>query len=597
VAAVWLTKGVHAPLGGSNRWLYDTVPGFWLLRDPAKVGLVLMLVLSLLTAIAIARLVDISRVLGATAAALVVAGVVAYAHPFLTGEVVPDERPLLPSAHVRVPDEWHAAAAFVDDARAPGKVLVLPQLEYYQAPTTWGYYGASFLHRLFERPVIEVRPGGYSENQVVAELVRTLETDLLARRDTAVPLLKALGARYVLLRRDLDTTFPDRPVTAPDVLALRLREVPTLRRLRSFGVVDVYENASVDSAEVYAATPFTERADDARGRARLLAAAAGTAGIRAGTAPRAVASADLRLVPVAPGRHAVTATPHGDATTVSIEPRNRDGAAGGRLVRLPRVESPFRLVVGDLRLRMGERARTVRRSVGGSSRRASAASFPNAAIGPAALRTLGDCNRYDERGLRQVGIAARLERTPSPTLRLRARDHAACVTIPIAGVSAPDRLRIRLEYRGVRGEPPRICLWQDGPDRCAPLPALDASPGWHRLDVTLAPRGDATSTRLFLYADGAGGRLTETAYRNLSVSPAGEPMPVGVVPITPRPEIRYRRIAPDELRVHVRSAKEPFLLVAAETFAPGWKLERSGGGGSSVEHVRVNGYANGWLIP
>ena len=56
VLAIWVMKGLHDPLAGTNRWLYDHMPGFWLLRDPAKTGLVLALVFALLAAIGISRL-------------------------------------------------------------------------------------------------------------------------------------------------------------------------------------------------------------------------------------------------------------------------------------------------------------------------------------------------------------------------------------------------------------------------------------------------------------------------------------------------------------------------------------------------------------
>ena len=161
VLAIWVMKGLHDPLAGINRWLYDAVPGFWLLRDPAKAGLVLALVFALLIALGIAALAERSRSAGTAAAVFVVAAAALYAHPLLTGAVVPSERPLLPSAHVRVPAGWEATAAYLESRPANGKVVVLPRLDYYQTPTTWGYYGASFLHSLIDRPVIEPVPAAY----------------------------------------------------------------------------------------------------------------------------------------------------------------------------------------------------------------------------------------------------------------------------------------------------------------------------------------------------------------------------------------------------------------------------------------------------
>jgi hypothetical protein len=43
--------------------------------------------------------------------------------------------------------------------------------------------------------------------------------------------------------------------------------------------------------------------------------------------------------------------------------------------------------------------------------------------------------------------------------------------------------------------------------------------------------------------------------------------------------------------------RRPFLLVAAETYAPGWRVEAKGRSSNGVEHLPVNGYANGWRIP
>jgi hypothetical protein len=61
--------------------------------------------------------------------------------------------------------------------------------------------------------------------------------------------------------------------------------------------------------------------------------------------------------------------------------------------------------------------------------------------------------------------------------------------------------------------------------------------------------------------------------------------------------VSYRRVSPSEFRAHIVNAGHPFVLVAAETYAPGWRVEAKGRSSDGVEHLRVNGYANGWRIP
>src|SRR5947199_4458554 len=128
---------------------------------------------------------------------MIVAAVVAYGHPLLTGRMIANKRPLLPPAHVRLPWAWRQAAAYVDARPEQGKAVVLPELDYYQAPTTWGYYGASFFHQVFRRPVIEPLAAGYYSDPVVAGLVGELQQELLDRRRDIRPVLRALGARFV----------------------------------------------------------------------------------------------------------------------------------------------------------------------------------------------------------------------------------------------------------------------------------------------------------------------------------------------------------------------------------------------------------------
>ena len=90
--------------------------------------------------------------------------------PLLTGVVVPDSRPSLPPAHVRVPDYWPAMAQFTDSLPVQGAVLVMPPDDFYQMSYRWGYYGNDgFIADLFKRPVLV--PNGQSYFPTSTELV------------------------------------------------------------------------------------------------------------------------------------------------------------------------------------------------------------------------------------------------------------------------------------------------------------------------------------------------------------------------------------------------------------------------------------------
>jgi arabinofuranan 3-O-arabinosyltransferase len=602
VASIWLLKGLHAPFSASNLWLYDHVPGLWLFRDPAKIRLVLVLVLALLAGIAVLETQRLSRPAAIAVAVAIVGGTAASAYPLLTGAVVADKRPLLPSAHVVVPASWYRAASYLDSSPRQGKVVVLPRLDYYQAPTTWGYYGTSFLHQLIRRPVVEPLPGGYFAPRSVTALVDSLQENILLRGDVT-DVLQTLGARYVLLRRDLDLTFPGRSFVAPSRLARALRGVPELRHVRSFGFVDLYEARGVSNPEVYPATPIVhDAAANTSSLFRTLRLGAMTALVSSTSdgALSEVARGTVRLTPRFQGVAALTAEQTGRNTIVRID-RRPSQPHHRTVLRFPSVPYPLQLIVGGERPIVRRADRTTVLSTLTSSpplyrfpRTAPADAIP---FRSSAVRNVGDCNHYDDRNANEVGLQAELvKRGDAPTIRLAARDHAACIAMPI--VSQPQvPFLLRLEYRTVAGAPARVCVWEEKPQRCATLPPLDAEPGWHELKAVVRAARGTRNLYLFLYADGGGDTMTITEYRRLSIKLGRAHDAVAVAPAVSLPRVSYRRVAPYEFKAHVTNARRPFLLVAAETYAPGWRIEASGRSSEGVAHIRVNGYANGWRIP
>jgi hypothetical protein len=586
---VWVMKGLHPPLSGTNRWLYEHVPGFWLLREPTKAALLLVLVYALLAALAVERLRTLSRPLAFGVAAALVSGTAAYAHALLSGAVVPSHRPLLPSAHVRMPKGWEDVARYVDTAARPGKVVVLPRLDYYQAETEWGYYGTTFLHQLIHRPVIDAPlPGGYYRDPIVPELITRLETRIVMRSGGVRTLLQALGARYILLRRDL-VTNAGRSFISPRLLARRLRDNRDVRLIRSFGIADLYGAERMRNAEVYPAIPVVEDA--------------------AANTPRVHSAVDVgaEAVVVRPdARDLLRGVPQGEVGTLALARRTPQEVAE-ELARADVLHPATRRSAGSgVSLRAGWSSLVLPHTRLDPRRRLPALADARAGpffeqrrvpLTPELARRVGDCHKSDGRTLREAGITAHVEGSgPGAIMRLGSRDHSACVTIDLGDRRPPSSLRLRISYRSVRGNPARVCVWQEGSDRCARSRPLRASRGWQHLTSIVPVAPSTRSLHLFLYADG-GGRTTITEYRSITLAPSRPTVGVAVMPIVRLPAVSYRRVSPSEIRVHVARARTPFLLVAAETYAGGWRLAVDGKGSKGVTHVRVNGYANGWRIP
>jgi arabinofuranan 3-O-arabinosyltransferase len=795
LVAVWLSAGLGAPVSSINRWLYDYLPGYWLFRDPGKLLLLVLLPLAVLGGLGVHRLSTAHRASISTSvlALGLVAGALAYVYPLFTGEVIPDERPLLPSAHVAVPQVWRQAAAALNAQPDSGKVLVLPRSDYYQVPTTWGYYGASFAGTMIRRPVFEAQGGGYFRPAPgVASYEESVERDLSkGHAFSAERKLAALGVRHILLRRDIDTRFPNRRFADPLALRRSLTRAPGLRKVRSFGPLDLFRVEGAFGDEVYGSTPIfyagssdglaaalsssqkraaliTGESDQrslidsgmhiarvirlenekvrrvavrrqqgavavrltdpfriSEGRRtlssvpaeRIAAPAAtgtpvvvtagsaifqlrrlssqwiglGQVSLREGQAvgiwhlaasnrvrlrgPRRVADCNaidnrarvaLGLAAAVVGSEqptlALSARAHSacvtfplargripDVYTIRFRYRQAQGnppraclwqAGVDRCAPAPELRPSLkwrtfeatvrpdpritgltlflyadgqgrgpRTVSEYQRIRV-ERYELVRKSSYSAGQALREGPFPGGGISikrplvspPLDLRkagAVGDCNDHDQRKPSELGLAARvLFRSGRPTVRLAAREHSACVNYGITpfdpGVSA---YRVRFEYRRLSGTSPRACLWQQGPDRCATFSDLPSDGRWRVLDETVRLEQNVRGLDLFLYADGNGDGRTVTEYRDVHVEPVGSVAFLGLPSRRPLPRISARREAPWKFHVRVAGSRAPFLLATSEAYAPGWKLSADGRNASELPHVRVNGYANGWLVP
>ena len=163
-------------------------------------------------ALLVPRVTGRSRVwLVRVTATMALAGIV-YPYPLWSGAVMPDHRSGLPAAYVRLPAAWTSVAGFINHQPVSGKVLILPLNDFYEMPTTWGYYGVDLIPRsLLARPTIQGLPGSYYVDlPAFRSLTSSVQSALLSGDRLAVPrLLDALGVRFIVVRRDIDLSYFD----------------------------------------------------------------------------------------------------------------------------------------------------------------------------------------------------------------------------------------------------------------------------------------------------------------------------------------------------------------------------------------------------
>jgi arabinofuranan 3-O-arabinosyltransferase len=573
---VFLAKGLRPPLNQINLFLYLHAPGFWLFREPmSKLGQLLISFFGVLLAIGVEgtlrrlrasarfRLPGWPRRFAYAGSVTPLLLVLAYPYPLYTGGVMPDERPTQPSTHVRVPQEWWDMASHIDADPRPGKVLVLPLDDYYQMPTTWGFFGVdSIANLLVQHPVVQPKPDGYfGDVPGFAADVRAVEAALLAGDLTPVPrLLDAIGVSRVIVRHDLVRGLPNRYFADDRVLGAAMAKVPG-GRLDVDGMLQLWSfNDGVSpTVRTY------DRVLDAPGRPDAGAAVIGTVDTRTAIAARPLRAPaatspqvdDTAVVTRDVVHWPVPAVDSGDpVTTVDVAAGRYTLAQRARAaaVLTPRLDTPNRrLVLRDptavtvdgrpvsrrpdltvplpagreiVALRTGNR--TVSLDTPGAP-----ATVP---VGAATELTLlakarqpadvtdyapvFDCNNYEPRPWSELGLTQTITDTPQGrTVRLSAADHAACTKVVVRDTKPGAIYRVRLEYRHITGARPQICLWQAGTSGCelSSRPVLDDR--WTAYEQVVTMDGIADELQVILHAD-VGERLrpkTVTEYRGLRI--------------------------------------------------------------------------------
>jgi arabinofuranan 3-O-arabinosyltransferase len=432
--------------------------------------------------------------------------------PLYTGVVVPDSRPGLPPVHVRMPGYWPEMARFVDALPIQGALLAMPPDDFYQMPYKWGYYGTdTFVVDMFRRPVLLPNAQGYSPASSQLAGAVDLTAQSIVRHDwrQTENLVRALNAPLVLVRGDIDSSFPNRSILDPNDLAAALSAVPNFVLIRQAGPLRLFS--------LVGATKDTE--------------------IGAPFVTTNSATPDLRLLPLVPlNAGLVTHESLQGLANLAEAPQLELWSAGpGELIWRPKSISGSKYEVAELASGTtvslsGSRDRTVDFSSAkilyqpDSPNNAVTVSLPtrsaisNGDFSGGLWGPVGDCNEVNPAG---ANINATLIPNAAPggfsAMQLSASNDSACEFQSLAWRGGP--LVLSLLSHSVRGAAPRVCLWEFGPNHCAPLAAIPDRSGWVTYRASVTPDAGTTAISLYLYADAAAiGVRTVSDYANVRVA-------------------------------------------------------------------------------
>lgn len=577
---IFLSSGTNPPGNVVFNPLY-ALPFGWLLREPGRFLMVVALAYAVLIAVVVDALPSLWRtsvltrsgsrwwqMSRALVAPIALATALCLGFPLFTGAVVPDSRPLLPSSHVRVPGYWAEMAQFVDSLPTKGTLLVMPPDDFYQMPYTWGYYGTDgFIADLFKRPVLVPNGQGYlpASNQLL-DSVNLIARSIVARdwRETEA-LAKVLDTPLLLVRRDIQSSFPGRSIADANDLATALTESPEFVLIRTYGPLELFA--------VTVAMPESEHVSS--------------------FATTASPAPDLRLLSLLPDETVlITSRPQSGVENVVQAPPlqlwqySQDGVdwraatppgssysiaeLGSRTVVSLDHSGTYQLGRSGTRITYAANS-AVTVSVPGQPAIANG-DFASGLWGP-----VGDCNNaLGSRAQPYLHAIVVPSGVPGsfPVLRLSASVDSACESQRM--VWNGGSLLLSVMVHQVSGTPPRLCLWEVGPQKCASLPSLPEAKGWSVYQASVTPDAGATALDLVLYADeppaGAGTTITEYAH----------------VRATEVPDL----LGVDLLASPVSSNALPARLIVSHTsYSTHWQ------GPAGAEHVIADGLLNAWLTP
>jgi len=586
-SSAWLLIFISTGTNSPGNLLFDrlyALPFGWLLREPGRFLMAAALAYALLISLSVDAICEnlprwrllavptVSRLVQTFAAAGTIALLLVPGFPLFTGAIVPDQRPILPSAHVHLPSYWTDMTQFVNSIRGSSPMLVLPPDDFYQMPYKWGYYGTDyFIANLMMRPTLVPSAEGYTPatRELIDAVNLTAQSALAHNWSETQRLLNTLGTPLILVRADIATSFPNRRLVSADALSKALRHAPNFSLLHRSGPLELFELSVGSWERLSAITNYVTISEN---------------------------TPDLRVLSVLPDRaRLVTGPPEeGVPSIVESPPVERWLQQGselswnlpepeGRIYQLSRLDasaSPHPSTklasttggsdVNSVRTatRPGDAGRFVHLSLEGRDTLTDGGFEKGLwapvgdcddVLGPAGMSYIeADVRRGGPKGLRYLHLAATAD--------------SACESQGLGWTGGP--LLISLNVRHEYGNAPRLCLWEVGPDQCASLSELPVTATWMTYRATWTPEPNTRGLALFLYADSSAiGQRTVNDYSDIQALEL-QALPAFVLLGTPG---------------HTNDMPAP-VMIQRTSYSEDW------GAHPVARQVLVDGLLNGWVL-
>ncbi|MBV8195334.1 MAG: hypothetical protein JOY80_07380, partial [Candidatus Dormibacteraeota bacterium] len=571
VALLLIVFGTGTQLPGSVIFdpLYN-LPYGWLLREPGRFLDVAALAYAVLIAVGIehvarstTRRIAAHRVRFrlrahirlppalACCAAMVALAAFVPASPLLTGAVIADSRPLLPSAHVTIPGYWYEMGSFVEaNVSASDSVVVLPADTYYQVAYTWGYYGSdSFISGLMTRRTIAAIPGGYVPTaQQLLSAVQQLTSDIEQHDWVGVDRIgAALHSPWLLIRGDVQQSLSNRTTSLPESLAATLRSDPYATVAHTSGpltLVRLDVNAAAGTPATYATV-----ASDQPDLQVLRYLPAGTALVSTRAAPGITNVIEVPSVNewLQQGGTLTSTVAEPPGSQYSLVALNSDLTALG-VRALP---APGRL---DLSVPVTQ-------------------DVPNGDFAAGPWRAaVSDCNATVGGEAAGLSAVVRNHGGPggAPAFVLSAQQDVACESQVLRWNDRPFVLSFDVKHDS--GAAPSICVWEVELSTCAVAGAVPDQPSWAHYSALITPDAGVSTLALFLYTEGSG-VATPSANEFARVRALELPSDAPLLDVIATPDSVARDPSP--------------LMASDQAFDDRWT--------APGEHVLVDGLFNGWI--
>lgn len=542
LVGVFLTKGVNAPVGEVNRWLYLHVPGFFMFRSTEKFTSVqfLGLVIALLVLL---RNQQSSATLRGSFAALTACAIVLAAWPMFDGSISEGRnRRSGVAQEVRLPPYYDELLAWTEAHKPPGAILSVPQGPNGYLKTTWGFAGADVVYHYSASPVVvgepEARPGDGPRFATFLEAAAAFDQPKLLYR---------LGISHVLVRYDVDPAYYPGTLD-PEVAERRIRSAG-FARVATIGPFHLYETPHAPSPVRGAPTvlvPATSAATS-ESTARELLSETTLPIARHELGPGATRGAcvveTVALAAEASGGQSGCNLPYGPVEArflfrrfvVDIKHEGRGveidlTPSSGPFTKSPSPRTRLRIETHEpvAAVRIGTTVLAPRKRPPVAS--AAVPVYPETTltlVGRARENLIGDGSF--EAGL--WGGVAPIGRGRNATVRgdqssdrttgkrsaeVVARGQAAYISRLAEAFDPASLYEVAFDYKHVRGSSPAFGVWQRGAERYAlENRRLSSAAGWHHYQHVLIPDPEAKALRIFLYAFSSGNELTVNRYDNV----------------------------------------------------------------------------------